>query len=128
MATVPKGLIYEDNFSEQADSAIVGGRGVVVTPSGTGVSAIGTAGVYPDAVAIFDAAIGDEVTAQRGGIVNKAEAGAAIADGARVMCDNLGRFVTYVPGSGVYAAGKARTPAVNVGDFFELIHNEAPSQ
>jgi len=128
MATVLKGLIYEDNFSEAADTAIVGGRGVVLTPTGAGVSAIGVAGAYPDAIAIFDANIGDEVTAQRGGIVNKAEAGAAIGDGVKVSTDNLGRFIPYVAGSGIYVAGKARTPAVNPGDFFELVHYEAPSQ
>jgi hypothetical protein len=128
MATIPKGLIYEDNFSEQADTAIVGGRGVVLTPSGAGISAIGTAGAYADAISIFDGAIGDEVAAQRGGIVNKAEAGAAIGDGVKVATDNLGRFIPYVAGSGIYVSGKSRTPAVNPGDFFELVHYEAPSQ
>jgi hypothetical protein len=50
-------------------------------------------------------AAGEEASIAKGGDVI-VEAGAAVADGARVMTDNVGRAITFAAGGGALAVGR----------------------
>lgn len=134
MPQIRKGLIYEENLSYPADTTILGGRAMIITPGGNGWSQVSVAGTYPHAVALFGDAgvtsggIGDEVVGIHGGVADKVEAGAAVPDGSYVATDSLGRAIVYVPGSDIYLWGVALSAALNPGDFIEVLQFEARGQ
>jgi Uncharacterized conserved protein (DUF2190) len=96
---------------------------VIATAALINARAVTAAGALPAAAARclgfakFDAAIGQRVNvAVLGSTV--AEAGAAIALGAALELDALGRVITKAAGVTV---GSALTAAVNVGDKIEIV-------
>jgi hypothetical protein len=124
MSAVLAGYNYKSVKTERCDTPVFGKRFVKMTTgsSGTGVSLCG-AGQIPLGVALWDA--GDSTTTPpqrtavsvgRGGTPGVCYAGAAIAIGDRLMVDANGYAITYVPGSGVYSFGQARTAASSQGD------------
>jgi hypothetical protein len=79
-------------------------RRFVVEIAGGKVDRCSVEGEVANGVAAATATAGDEVGVKRGGTVIM-EAGAAIADNAEVMTDNVGRPITAV-GAGKYKLGK----------------------
>jgi Uncharacterized conserved protein (DUF2190) len=72
-------------------------------------------------VSLMDAPINTHLDAHISGVM-PVEAGAAVAVGADVTCDSVGRGVTASPAVGVnnYIVGKALTVASAVGDVFDV--------
>lgn len=54
------------------------------------------------------------------GSICKIEAGAAVAVGATIGSDNVGRAITHVSGAGNFRGGKALTAAGAAGDIIEI--------
>ena len=81
-------------------------------------------GERPDGIFAFSAALGENTTIYRLGMA-VVTAGAAVADGDRVMSDASGRAITYAAGAGRYEAGWAEGAAAALGADLTVNHYPA---
>lgn len=105
-----------------AGTAITKFRFVVLAADGQ-MDHVGTAqSISPDGVSAGEQATVGGVFpyASMDGGKMKVEAGAAVAVGALVASDNVGRGITFVDAAGNIACGRALTIANNAGEIFEV--------
>ncbi|MGL4609257.1 MAG: capsid cement protein [Trueperaceae bacterium] len=109
-----------DNIPKRATANISPYR-LVRTQANNGASLAAASTDPIIGVSTESAATNGHFSVQTDGVAT-VEAGAAVAVGADVTCDSVGRGITASPATGInaYIIGKALTAASVTGDFFDV--------